>query len=339
MDSHFSLCPSAEQQQLVEAVGRMLRGLADPMDASAVREGLMDLGLLGAQLDEQDGGWGQSLATLALVHEMLGLWRTQPCLLEWTVVLTDVWGMQGLPIAPCIDQALWSERPTVRGVLSPQGDHWMLDGSIRLSGAPKSPAEWVVWFEDDRAVRHMTVFSPSTLPQSCPSFSPLQNELQTWAFHQQMVPLHLVRPARVVMRASWAILRSAELVGWSQSVLDQCVNYVQSREQFGGPIGRFQAIQHSLAKMLISVEAARSAVYGAACLLPTATSEAERWSHGAHAVLEALEASRFCTQEAIQVHGGMGYTRDCGLDRPLLTCFQIEAQLHQMTDWVGAISV
>lgn len=336
MESHFSLCPDAEQQQLVEALSRTLQDLPDLWDSSAVYGALLNLGLIGSQLDEHEGGLGQSLATLALVHEELGLRRAHPSIVESTILGTDIWGLH--EVGECrVDQAFWSGRPTVRGVRDLKNGHWLISGSVSLSGSSSSERPWLVWFEDEFASRYVAMINPVPRAEECQTFSPLQTDRQVLRFESHWVSAERVRVAHRIPRPAWAILRSAELVGWSQSVLDQCTDYVQTREQFGGPIGRFQAIQHSLARMLVCVEAARSAVYGAACLFPLSGDTRQEWSHAAQAVLEALQAAQFCTQEAIQVHGGMGYTRDCGLDRPLFTCFQIEAQLQQMTHWAEAI--
>ncbi|HSZ07170.1 MAG TPA: acyl-CoA dehydrogenase [Steroidobacteraceae bacterium] len=99
----------------------------------------------------------------------------------------------------------------------------------------------------------------------------------------------------------------AEAVGVMQALVDATVAYVQSRQQFGMPIGRFQALQHRIADMLIHLEQARSMSYLAAlrCADPNVT-ERRRALSAAKALIG--QSSRFIGQQAVQLHGGMGMT-------------------------------
>ncbi|MEV7655031.1 acyl-CoA dehydrogenase family protein [Streptomyces anulatus] len=98
-------------------------------------------------------------------------------------------------------------------------------------------------------------------------------------------------------RAAAAIL-AAEAVGTAASALERTVEYVKAREQFGRAVGSFQAVKHRLADLYVRVEAARSAAYHAA-----RDPEA-----GPLALAQALEAARITTGEAVQLHGGIGFT-------------------------------
>ncbi|MEU8832132.1 MULTISPECIES: acyl-CoA dehydrogenase family protein [Streptomyces] len=100
-----------------------------------------------------------------------------------------------------------------------------------------------------------------------------------------------------VGRTAAAVL-AAEAVGAAASTLDRTVEYVKSREQFGRAIGSFQAVKHRLADLYVRVQAARSAAYYAAWD-PTA---------GGLALAQALETLRITTAEAVQLHGGIGFT-------------------------------
>jgi alkylation response protein AidB-like acyl-CoA dehydrogenase len=99
----------------------------------------------------------------------------------------------------------------------------------------------------------------------------------------------------------------AEAVGVMQALVDATVAYVQSRQQFGTPIGRFQALQHRIADMLIHLEQARSMSYLAAlrCADQNVT-ERRRALSAAKALIG--QSSRFIGQQAVQLHGGMGMT-------------------------------
>ncbi|MEU6179359.1 acyl-CoA dehydrogenase family protein [Streptomyces coeruleorubidus] len=95
---------------------------------------------------------------------------------------------------------------------------------------------------------------------------------------------------------------AAEAVGAAGRVLERTVEYAGQREQFGRPIGSFQAVKHRLADAYVQVQAARSAAYYAAW----ATARGERV--GGLALAQALQALRGAAAEGIQSHGGIGFT-------------------------------
>jgi alkylation response protein AidB-like acyl-CoA dehydrogenase len=99
----------------------------------------------------------------------------------------------------------------------------------------------------------------------------------------------------------------ADAVGVMQALVDATVDYVRQRQQFGHPIGRFQALQHRIADMLIHLEQARSMTYLAALRCTDAdVGERRRALSAAKAVIG--QAGRFVGQQAVQLHGGMGMT-------------------------------
>ena len=99
---------------------------------------------------------------------------------------------------------------------------------------------------------------------------------------------------------------AAEMVGGAAELLEVTVAYVKARRQFGRPVGSFQAVQHRAADMLISLEKARSAVYYAAIV---ADEQPERLALASSmAKVAANKAYRFASQQAIQLHGGIGFT-------------------------------
>jgi alkylation response protein AidB-like acyl-CoA dehydrogenase len=99
----------------------------------------------------------------------------------------------------------------------------------------------------------------------------------------------------------------AEAVGVMQALLSATVDYLQTRQQFGQPIGRFQALQHRVADMVIHLEQARSMSYLAA-LRCTSADLGERRRALSAAKVVISDASRFVGQQAVQLHGGMGMT-------------------------------
>jgi alkylation response protein AidB-like acyl-CoA dehydrogenase len=105
---------------------------------------------------------------------------------------------------------------------------------------------------------------------------------------------------------------AAQAVGLGQAALDLAVGYAHERRAFGGPIARFQAIQHKLADMQTEIEAARALTWRAARLKDAGRPHAVE---GAQAKLFASAVARRQTGEAIQVLGGYGYTKEFPAER------------------------
>ncbi|BBX10412.1 acyl-CoA dehydrogenase [Mycolicibacterium aichiense] len=115
-------------------------------------------------------------------------------------------------------------------------------------------------------------------------------------------------------RAILTTLLSAEAVGIARWATDTAAAYAKIREQFGRPIGQFQAIKHKCAEMIATTERATAAVWDAARALDEAAEK--DWDNGqtayefAAAVAASLApaAAQHTTQDCIQVHGGIGFT-------------------------------
>ncbi|UCE85603.1 MAG: acyl-CoA/acyl-ACP dehydrogenase [Deltaproteobacteria bacterium] len=99
---------------------------------------------------------------------------------------------------------------------------------------------------------------------------------------------------------------AAEQVGGAQKCLDMSVAYAKERVQFGRPIGSFQAIKHKCADMMVEVESARSASYYAGCV--AAEDGADLPLVAALAKAYCSDAYFRCAADAIQIHGGVGFT-------------------------------
>jgi len=101
-------------------------------------------------------------------------------------------------------------------------------------------------------------------------------------------------------------------VGIAQAALEDSLDYAKQRQQFGKPIGKFQAIQWMLADMATEVEAARLLVYRAAFLEDQGIKFTKEASM---AKLFASEMAMKVTNKAIQIFGGYGYTREYPVER------------------------
>ncbi|MGA7134113.1 MAG: acyl-CoA dehydrogenase, partial [Mycobacterium sp.] len=110
----------------------------------------------------------------------------------------------------------------------------------------------------------------------------------------------------VVARALISTLLSAEAVGVARWATDTASEYAKIREQFSRPIGQFQAIKHKCAEMIADTERATAAVWDAARAIDEA-SEHIGFAAAVAATLAPAAAQR-CTQDCIQVHGGIGFT-------------------------------
>lgn len=109
------------------------------------------------------------------------------------------------------------------------------------------------------------------------------------------------------LRAEGAALTAALQVGLAARMTELAVDYAKKREQFGKPIGSFQAVKHLCADMFVRTELARAAVHNAAVTLDDPeVGDAQRAVHGAK--LLADEAATTNGRSCIQVHGGMGFT-------------------------------
>jgi alkylation response protein AidB-like acyl-CoA dehydrogenase len=98
----------------------------------------------------------------------------------------------------------------------------------------------------------------------------------------------------------------AEMVGTGQQALDMAVAYAKERVQFGKPIGSFQAVKHKCVDMMVQVENARSLTYYAAWTVEENVPEARQAVPMAKAYCSDM--CKTVTSEAIQVHGGIGFT-------------------------------
>lgn len=128
-----------------------------------------------------------------------------------------------------------------------------------------------------------------------------------------LTPLHRV-PTPSTVDDVTVLLTAAEQLGSATRACELAVQHARAREQFGRPIGAFQAVQHLCAEMLVRTETARAAVYAAAVTAGPADIATAR--------LLADEAAVRGARDCLQVHGGMGFT------------WEFEVHLHLKRAWV-----
>lgn len=140
------------------------------------------------------------------------------------------------------------------------------------------------------------------------------------------LPTHINRALQL---ASLAL--AAEQLGGADACLDLSIAYTSERVQFGRTIASYQAIKHRCAEMMVKIESSRAAIYGAAGAWDKAESD-----NAQNAALADIAAARalvtpaytFCAQEAIQLHGGVGFTWE--YDPHLYF-----KRAHASTQWLG----
>ncbi|MEU9475557.1 acyl-CoA dehydrogenase family protein [Streptomyces sp. NPDC048191] len=130
-----------------------------------------------------------------------------------------------------------------------------------------------------------------------------------------LTPLHRV-PGPAPTDPVASLLTAAEQLGTAVRVQELAVQHARTREQFGRPIGAFQAVKHLCADLLVRAETARVAVYAAALTGDPADIAAAR--------LLADEAAVRGARDCLQVHGGMGFT------------WESDVHLHLKRAWVRA---
>ncbi|MEZ5566818.1 MAG: acyl-CoA dehydrogenase family protein [Halioglobus sp.] len=108
-----------------------------------------------------------------------------------------------------------------------------------------------------------------------------------------------------------ALGAAAQALGLAQRMVDMSVQYTSERQQFGKPIGSFQAVKHHMANVAVRLEYAKAPVYRAAYALAHGQPIASRAV--SHAKLVACEAASLAARNSIQVHGAMGYTWEVDL--------------------------
>lgn len=109
-------------------------------------------------------------------------------------------------------------------------------------------------------------------------------------------------PARLVLAA-------ADICGAAEWQLQTTVEYAKVREQFGRPIGFFQAVKHPLVNMMIDIDRARGLTYAAAAAVDAGDDRADELARMAKAA--ASDVASFCSDRSVQLHGGIGFTWEC----------------------------
>lgn len=302
---------------------REIAASADGFDAAGWKE-MSELGWPGLALPEEWGGQGLGIVDLAVLFEEMGYALAPSPLLSNTVA--------GLALALCgSDQqrerylrplasgerrgtvALWdSDSPGTIGEFTmaaePDGDGVLLNGTKTLVPDAAGADFFLVATADGR--RHLVERGAAGVTVTPQESIDLTRRLSAVRFDGVRVAAEDSLPGAgedyfpVFWRVCVAL--AAESTGVAQRTLEMAVSYAKDRQQFGRPIGAYQAVSHRCAQMLLETENSRSAVYGAAWAadaepesLPLAAATAKAY---------ASDAGWRVPNASIQVHGGIGFT-------------------------------
>lgn len=280
----MDLLPSAEQRALVDGVRELLarrfplERLGEAVDTAvwaALWKELAATGVFDLRGDERPGGLGLGMVEAALIFAELG-------------------------------------RAAVPGPLvATQLCAGLLDGPVTLLDPGARPL-LVTHLERAAHVVVLDAAGPYAVPPGTLEATPVRTPLDP------LTPVHELaglpagrRLGDAALAARWrrdgALLTAALQVGLAARLTELAVGYAGRREQFGRPVGSFQAVQHLCADMLVRTELARAAVDAAALAVddPAVGDPARAAST---AKLLADEAAGANGRACVQVHGGMGFT-------------------------------
>ncbi|MFI1841208.1 acyl-CoA dehydrogenase [Streptomyces microflavus] len=305
--------PSGEVRKLLEAGGPAASGVRP-----AHWEALAGQGLTGIHLPEEYGGGGGGLLDLAVVLEEAAHASLPGPFLATALVGAVVRRAAG-PGTGDLIRGLASGDRTAALALTPgtltatpaPGGH-RLDGTAPpvlsaeaadLLLLPAAAPDGERWFLVDAGAEGLTVRPHRSVDPTRPTA-----EVRAEAVHvpdQRVLPLDPALDPGLV-RDLAAVLLAADACGTAARSLDTAVAHAAVREQFGRPIGAFQAVKHLCADMLVRLEQARALTWDAA---RAADERPEvRGLTAALAAATAPEAAYSCAKDAIQILGGIGFT-------------------------------
>ena len=112
------------------------------------------------------------------------------------------------------------------------------------------------------------------------------------------------------MYAKAAVAKAGEIIGGSKACIGITADYAKKREQYGNPIGGYQAVQHFMANMLLGYDTANSYLYRVACMVDAG----EDFARDASALKAAAnENFLYTTEKGVKIHGGIGTTREADI--------------------------
>lgn len=317
------------------ALLRQLRDRADPLgfDRDAWKE-MADLGWTGVLIPEEDGGVAFGHVGAGVIAQELGRTLAPTPLLSSAILgataLLQATASSGarallssiaageLIVALAVDELPRHAPDRVATQAVGNGDGFRISGrkvhvldghvadklivSARVSRAPEGH-EGVALFLVDAAATGVSIERVPSVDSR--NAAVVRFEDTTVAGSGVIAFERAASVLERVLDAGRAVL-AAELLGIAEESFERTLSYLREREQFGVKIGTFQALQHRAAHLYCEIELARSAVLRALQALDAADPDSSKWVSLAKA--KAGEVARLATNEAVQMHGGIGMT-------------------------------
>lgn len=314
-----------DQEMPVAAVRSYLETDGPGYDADVWRKAAT-LGWFGLLVPETFGGTAQSIVDAVVVAEELGR-AVQPgpylptfiASMAMTECATEPLQARILPsVVDGTTSLAWAPPPGIGDVeggvqVTVDGGELVLDGVLPLVQDAHTAGHVLVTGRDGGALRQVLVpaDTPGVQVTVLKSLD-LARRLCRVDFSGVRLPVEFGlgdgdRSAAVERQVAAAIvLQCAESVGGAERLLEMTVAYAKDRVQFGRPIGSFQAIKHKCANMLVWVEASKSATYYAALAVQDDLPDAALAASIAKSYVGQAYAD--VAGEALQIHGGIGFT-------------------------------
>jgi alkylation response protein AidB-like acyl-CoA dehydrogenase len=293
-----------EQYRLRDAARDLLTGECGPAHVRAMWDHdtgrspalwrkMAEIGLVGVTVPEEHGGLGLDEADLVLILEEAGYAALPEPLLETTAV--------GVPLlveaGTSAQQYEWLSRVAAGEAVV----------TVQLGGAPVVADAHVadlVIVERDGELHALPRGRFEATPQPALDRARRLASVEAATAEDTRMAGGRHAAARAWERAAWGT--AALLNGIARRLLDMTVRHVREREQFGRPVGSFQAVKHKLAETLLVVETSRAATWYAAYAI--ARDLDDRSAAVSVAKAYASDAEGKANQEALQCHGGIGFT-------------------------------
>ena len=327
-------CPPSLVRTVVED---RFRGDAGPHPSTThLWEQMVELGWPALTVPEAHGGLGLGAVELSVVLEELGrvvapgpfvptTTQLVPAILEAGSAAQQEQFLGAVAAGTCTGALAVAEvgtglDPASVGAIATPGDDgtWVLSGTKSAVLGATEVEEIVVVARTPGSLGDdgVAAFVVPTSTVAIDAITALDRTRGLGTVHLDDVPVAADRCLGVPGPGTAAALRRAidvavmglalEAVGTCQTIFDVTLEYAKQREQFGVPIGSFQAIKHKLANMSVALERARATGYFAA--LTIAEDDPSRSLATSTAKAAANDCQRLLASEGIQIHGGIGYT-------------------------------
>ncbi len=249
---------------------------------------LFDLGFLSANLDESNGGMSLDLITITLLVENIGYSGLPEPVAEQLFLAN--------PIINQFSGEIHTEYLAVAHDLAPYPN--FLESSEQL-----------LFFNDKNPyLIDVEKLKITSLESNDPSRKIYEFEAQNIG---EATKLETENNLYEQVQNYGMVMSSALLLGLSKRIIDTAKLYTYDREQFGKPIGSFQAVKHMLADAAIEIEFTNALLYRAASSIEQNCSSASL--HAAQAKFQSIKACEIASKNGLQAHGAMGYTWEMDL--------------------------